>query len=123
MTTVLCYIAQRYSPIKIPFASGGGGGGLGNSRMFAHDSAAAFYRFIKNNNKKKRGYDSSPLLLFARGVTVQSNLADNYRRLKIHFALVVAALSNQILMLNKKHGAYNRHKTKMAILCFLLSGI
>ena len=46
-------------------------------------------------------------------------LADSFRRLKLHFALMVAALSNLILMLNKKHGAYNRHKTRTAILCFL----
>ena len=32
---------------------------------------------------------------------------------------MVAALSNLILMLNKKHGAYNRHKTRMTVLCFL----
>ena len=67
MTAVLCYIAQAYSPIKILFASRG----LGNSRMFAHDSAAAFLSIYK----EKRGYDSSPLLLFVRGVTVPSNFS------------------------------------------------
>ena len=36
-----------------------------------------FYRFIKKakKNNKKWGYDSSPLLLFARGVTVPSNFS------------------------------------------------
>ena len=32
---------------------------------------------------------------------------------------MVAVLSNLILMLNKKHGAYNRHKTRTAVLCLL----
>ena len=32
---------------------------------------------------------------------------------------MVAALSNLILMLNKEHGAYNRHKTRTAVLYFL----
>ena len=32
---------------------------------------------------------------------------------------MVAALSNLILMLNEEHGAYNRHKTTTAVLCFL----
>ena len=51
MTAVLCYIAQGYSPIKIPFASGG----MGNSRMFAHDSAAAFLSIYKKTTTKKNG--------------------------------------------------------------------
>ena len=32
---------------------------------------------------------------------------------------MVAALSNLILMLYEEHGAYNRHKTRTAVLCFL----
>ena len=59
---------------KIRFASKG----LGNSRMFAHDSPAAFlsmYKEKQQQQKKKRGCDSSPLLLFARGVTVSSNFS------------------------------------------------
>ena len=34
---------------------------------------------------------------------------------------MVAALSNLILMLNEEHSAYNKHKTRMAVLpvCFL----
>ena len=92
---------------KIPFASKG----------LDYHSQQIFYQFIKRNNKeKKRGYDSSPLLQFARGHGI---LADSYRRLKIHFALVVAALSILIFILNKKHGAYNGHKTRTAVICFL----
>ena len=71
MTAVLCYIAQRHSPIKIPFTSGE----LGNSRMFAHDSAAAFLLIYKKKTTAKRGYDSSPLLLFACGVMVPLNFS------------------------------------------------
>ena len=50
MTAVLCYIVQRYSPIKIPFASGG----LGNSRMFAHDNAAAFLSIYKKQQQQQK---------------------------------------------------------------------
>ena len=51
--------------------------GLDNSRMFAHDSAAAFLSIYKETTAttKKQGYDSSPLLLFARRVTVPSNFS------------------------------------------------
>ena len=55
---------------KIPFASRG----LGNSRMFAHDSAAAFLSIYKKQ-QQKTGYDRSPLLLFARGVTAPWNFS------------------------------------------------
>ena len=60
-----------YSPIQIPFASGG----WANSRMFGHDSAAAFLSTYKKTTRKQRVYDSSPLLLFGRGVTVPSNFS------------------------------------------------
>ena len=51
--------------------------GAGNSRMFAHDSAAAFLSIYKKQQQQqqKRGYDSSPLLLFARGVMILSNFS------------------------------------------------
>ena len=41
----------------------------GRSHMFAHDGVAAFLSI----KKKNRGYNSSPLLLFAHGVTVPWN--------------------------------------------------
>ena len=50
VTAVLCYIAQAYSPIKIPFASKG----LGNSRMFAHDSPAAFLWIYKEKQQQQK---------------------------------------------------------------------
>ena len=57
---------------KIPFASRG----LCNSRMFDHDSAAAFLSIYKKQlQQQKRGYDSSPLLLFARGVAAPWNFS------------------------------------------------
>ena len=62
-TAVLCYNAQGLSPHKITIALKGG-----SSLMFAHHGVAAFYR-----EKKNRGYDSSPLLLFAHGVTARWN--------------------------------------------------
>ena len=55
--------------------------GLGNSTMFAHDSSAAFVSIYKKTSTTttttttKRGYDSSPLLLFARAVTVPLNFS------------------------------------------------
>ena len=52
--------------LKTLFASRG----RGNSHMFAHDSATAFLLAYKQQQQQKNmGYDSSPLLLFARGVT------------------------------------------------------
>ena len=50
MTTVPCYIAQAYSPMKIPFASKG----LGNSRMLAHDSPAAFLSIYKEKQQQQK---------------------------------------------------------------------
>ena len=50
MTAVLCYIAQGYSPITIPFASGG----LGNTRMFGHDSAAVFLLISKKHQQQQQ---------------------------------------------------------------------
>ena len=122
MTAVLCYIAQAYSPIKIPFAPKG----LGNSRMFAHDSPAAFLSIykVKQQQQKKNGGVTAVLYFYSVvGWRSHRILADNYRRLKFHFALVVEALSNLILMPSKKHGAYNRRKTRTTILRFLLSGV
>ena len=58
MTAVLCYIAQGYSPIKIPFASGG----LGNSRMFAHDSAAAFLSIYKKQQQQQQNEGMTAVL-------------------------------------------------------------
>ena len=56
----------------IPFASRG----LGNSSMFAHDSEAAFLSiYKKQQQQQKGGHDSSPLLLFARGVTALWNFS------------------------------------------------
>ena len=75
MTAVLCYIAQAYSPIKVPFASKG----LGNSRMFAHDSPAAFLSIYKEKQQQQKKNGGVTAVLY-----------------------VVAALSNLILMPNKK---------------------
>ena len=53
---------------------GGGGGGWATVACLLMTVQQLFYRFIKTTTTtKKRGYDSSPLLLFARGVMVPSN--------------------------------------------------
>ena len=62
-STPMLYCSRVLSH-KIPFAMG-------------YQSQQPFYRFMQrnNNNNKKRGYDSSPLLLFARGVTAPWNFS------------------------------------------------
>ena len=82
MTAVLCYIAQAYSPMKIPFASKG----LGNSRTIAHDSPAAFlsiYNEKQQQQQKKNGCMTAVLYFYSLvGWRSDRILADNYDDLK-----------------------------------------
>ena len=71
--------------------------------MFAHDNPAAFLSIYKEKQQQqKKNGGVTVVLYFHLLVGWQSLriLADNYRRLIIHFALVVAVLSNLILMPN-----------------------